>query len=63
MSHISADDVKKVAQLARLDLPNDKIKTYTKQLESILRDPPKKRESPHVRMLEPSDAHSIVYLW
>ena len=36
MSHISADDVKKVAQLARLDLPNDKIKTYTKQLESIL---------------------------
>ena len=36
MSHISADDVKKVAHLARLDLPNDKIKTYTEQLESIL---------------------------
>ncbi|MAR08441.1 MAG: Asp-tRNA(Asn)/Glu-tRNA(Gln) amidotransferase GatCAB subunit C [Blastopirellula sp.] len=36
MSHISADDVRKVAHLARLDLPEDKIKTYTSQLESIL---------------------------
>ena len=36
MSHISADDVRKVAQLARLDLPNEKITTYTEQLESIL---------------------------
>ena len=36
MSHISADDVRKVAKLARLNLPEDKIATYTGQLESIL---------------------------
>jgi aspartyl-tRNA(Asn)/glutamyl-tRNA(Gln) amidotransferase subunit C len=36
MSRISVDDVRKVAQLARLDLPEDKIATYTGQLESIL---------------------------
>ena len=36
MSRISADDVRKVAQLARLDLPEEKIATYTGQLESIL---------------------------
>lgn len=36
MSKISADDVRKVAQLARLDLPDDKIATYTTQLERIL---------------------------
>ena len=36
MSQISSDDVRKVAQLARLDLPEDKIATYTAQLESIL---------------------------
>ena len=36
MSRISADDVRKVAQLARLNLPDDKIATYTEQLESIL---------------------------
>ena len=36
MSQISSDDVRKVAQLARLDLPEDKITTYTSQLESIL---------------------------
>ena len=36
MSQISSDDVRKVAQLARLDLPEDKIATYTDQLESIL---------------------------
>ena len=36
MSLISADDVRKVAKLARLDLPEDKILTYTGQLESIL---------------------------
>ena len=36
MSKISADDVRKVAQLARLDLPEDKIATYTDQLERIL---------------------------
>ena len=36
MSHISADDVRKVATLARLDLPDDRIEIYTAQLESIL---------------------------
>ena len=36
MSRISGDDVRKVAKLARLDLPEEKIATYTGQLESIL---------------------------
>lgn len=36
MSRISAEDVRKVAQLARLELPEDKITTYTGQLERIL---------------------------
>ena len=36
MSNISADDVRKVAHLARLDLPEDTIATYTGQLERIL---------------------------
>ena len=36
MSRISAEDVRKVAKLARLNLPDDKIATYTGQLESIL---------------------------
>ena len=36
MSNISADDVRKVAKLARLDLTEDKIATYTGQLERIL---------------------------
>ena len=36
MSQISSDDVRKVAHLAHLDLPEDKIATYTGQLESIL---------------------------
>ena len=36
MSKISADDVRKVAGLARLDLPEEKIDTYTGQLERIL---------------------------
>jgi aspartyl-tRNA(Asn)/glutamyl-tRNA(Gln) amidotransferase subunit C len=36
MSKITADDVRKVANLARLDLPEEKIATYTGQLERIL---------------------------
>ena len=36
MRHISAEDVRKVAKFARLNLPDDKIATYTVQLESIL---------------------------
>ena len=33
---ISNDDVRKVAQLANLDLPENQITTYTTQLERIL---------------------------
>jgi len=36
MSRITAEDVRKVAQLARLDLPEERIATYTSQLERIL---------------------------
>ena len=36
MSKITADDVSKVAKLARLDLPEETINTYTGQLERIL---------------------------
>ncbi|MFO7630613.1 MAG: Asp-tRNA(Asn)/Glu-tRNA(Gln) amidotransferase subunit GatC [Prochlorococcaceae cyanobacterium] len=36
MGRISSDDVRKVAQLARLELPEQKIATYTGQLERIL---------------------------
>ena len=36
MSKITSDDVKKVAQLARLDLPEDEVLLYTTQLEKIL---------------------------
>ena len=36
MGMISADDVRKVAQLARLELPEETIATFTGQLERIL---------------------------
>ena len=36
MTKISPTDVRKVAQLARLELPEDQIDTYTAQLEEIL---------------------------
>ena len=36
MTKISSSDVRKVAQLARLELPEDQIDTYTGQLEEIL---------------------------
>lgn len=36
MSRISAEDVRKVAYLARLELPEEKVATYTGQLERIL---------------------------
>lgn len=36
MSRITANDVRKVAELARLALPEEKIATYTGQLERIL---------------------------
>lgn len=36
MERITAEDVRKVAQLARLALPEERIATYTVQLERIL---------------------------
>jgi aspartyl-tRNA(Asn)/glutamyl-tRNA(Gln) amidotransferase subunit C len=36
MTHISADDVRKVAALARLELPDEKVEAYSEQLERIL---------------------------
>ena len=36
MTKISSDDVRKVAKLARLDLPDNEIDLYAKQLEKIL---------------------------
>ncbi len=36
MTKISLTDVRKVANLARLELPEDQIETYTSQLEEIL---------------------------
>ena len=36
MTKISADDVRKVAKLARLELPEELVETYTLQLEKIL---------------------------
>ena len=36
MTKISSSDVHKIAQLARLELPDDQIETYTAQLEEIL---------------------------
>ena len=36
MSKISSSDVRKVAHLARLELPEDQIQTYTAQIEEIL---------------------------
>ena len=36
MSKITSDDVRKVATLARLQLPEDLIDMYTSQLEKIL---------------------------
>tara|TARA_B100000214_G_C23864508_1_gene579642 strand:- start:288 stop:575 length:288 start_codon:yes stop_codon:yes gene_type:complete len=36
MTKISSSDVRKVAQLARLELPEDQISTYTAQIEEIL---------------------------
>ena len=36
MTKISLSDVRKVAHLARLELPEDQIETYTEQIEEIL---------------------------
>ncbi len=36
MTKISSEDVSKVAKLARLDIPDDRLKLYANQLEKIL---------------------------
>ena len=36
MTKITSSDVRKVANLARLELPEDQIEIYTEQLEKIL---------------------------
>ena len=36
MSKITFEDVRKVAKLARLDLPEEQVEKYTSQLEKIL---------------------------
>ncbi len=36
MTRISPDDVSKVAKLARLDVPEDRLEIYANQLEKIL---------------------------
>ena len=36
MTKITVEDVRKVANLARLQLPEDQLETYTNQLEKIL---------------------------
>ena len=36
MTKISSSDVRKVAQLARLEIPEDQIETYTEQIQEIL---------------------------
>ena len=36
MSQINPEDVRKVAKLARLELPEEKIATFTEQIEKIL---------------------------
>jgi len=36
MSKITSNDVRKVAKLARLEIPDDQVETYTSQLEKIL---------------------------
>ena len=50
MTKISSSDVRKVAQLARLELPDDQIETYTAQLEEILS---------YVDQLQEIDTHNV----
>ena len=50
MTKISSSDVRKVAQLARLELPEDQIQTYTSQLEEILA---------YVDQLQEIDTHNV----
>ena len=50
MTKINSDDVRKVAKLARLELPEDLVETYTTQLESILE---------YVAQLEKIDTNNV----
>ena len=50
MTKISSSDVRRVAHLARLELPEDQIETYTAQLEQILS---------YVEQLQAIDTHDI----
>ena len=36
MTRITSDDVRKVAKLSRLDIPDDEVEKYSNQLEDIL---------------------------
>ena len=51
MTKITLEDVRKVAQLARLELPDEEIKIYTEQLEKILG---------YVEQLEKVDTEKVV---
>ena len=51
MTKISSSDVRKVAKLARLELPEEQIETYTKELEEILS---------YVDQLQEIDTQNIV---
>ena len=51
MSKITSEDVRKVAHLARLKLPEELISTYTKQLEKIL---------DYVAQLEKVDTKNVI---
>tara|TARA_Y100001968_G_C19097374_1_gene590812 strand:- start:341 stop:628 length:288 start_codon:yes stop_codon:yes gene_type:complete len=50
MNKISLSDVRKVAKLARLELPEDQIETYTDQLEEILS---------YVNQLQEIETHNV----
>lgn len=51
MTKITLEDVRKVALLARLELPDEEIKVYTEQLEKILG---------YVEQLEKVDTEKVV---
>ena len=51
MTKITLEDVRKVALLARLELPDEEIKVYTEQLEKILG---------YVEQLEKVDTEKVI---
>ena len=50
MTQITSDDVKKVANLARLNLPDEEIEVYANQIEKILE---------YIKQLEKVDTNNI----